>query len=307
MANEGSMPDPLVGLCFGKDDRLEVQRRLGQGGMGVVYYAWDEEKQRAVAIKVLLRQRADDPEFLRRFKHEGLRWKDIRHPALCRIYGLGRQHGYFYIVSEFVEGRDLDRVLQEDGAQPVDEALRIISEAAGALQVVHDCEIVHRDLKPENIMLRDKDRAVKVMDFGLAKYLATDSILTMPGDFVGTPGYVAPEHLRGDEMDGRADVFALGAILYELLTARGAFRGKHVIDVLRKNRDKDPIPVTKFNNAVVRPVATLIQKMIQKDPRRRPESMAVVVSEIESIKAQLAAGSDDERKGLGGLLKSFWE
>ena len=172
MANEGSMPDPLVGLCFGKDDRLEVQRRLGQGGMGVVYYAWDEEKQRAVAIKVLLRQRADDPEFLRRFKHEGLRWKDIRHPALCRIYGLGCQHGYFYIVSEFVEGRDLDRALQEDGAQPV---------------------------------------------------------------------------------------------------------------------------------------ATLIQKMIQKDPRRRPESMAVVVSEIESIKAQLAAGSDDERKGLGGLLKSFWE
>ena len=168
------------------------------------------------------------------------------------------------------------------------------------------CE-VHRDLKPENIMLLDKDRSVKVMDFGLAKYLATDSILTMPGDFVGTPGYGAPEHLRGDEMDGRADVFALGAILYELLTARGACRGKHVVDVLRKNRDKDPIPVTKFNNAVVRPVAALIQKMIQKDPRRRPESMTVVVSEIESIKAQLADGSADERKGLGGLLKSFWD
>jgi len=301
------MPDPLVGLRFGKGDRLEVKRRLGQGGMGVVYLAYDEDKELEVAIKVLLRQRADDPEFLRRFKHEGLRWRDIRHDSLCRIYGLGRQHGHFYIVSEFVDGRDLDKVIQEDGACSIGEALRIIREAASALDVVHRREIVHRDLKPENIMLRNEDRGVKVMDFGLAKYLGSDSMLTMPGDFLGTPGYVAPEHLRGDEIDGRADIFALGAILYELLTARGAFRGKHVLEVLRKNRDKDPIPVTKFNDAVARPAAKLIERMIQKDPRKRPKTASDVVEEIERIEAQLASGSEDERSGLGGLLRSFWD
>ena len=307
MASDGSMPDPLVGVRFGKGDRMEVKHRLGQGGMGVVYYAWDHVKERAVAIKVLLSQAANDPEFLRRFKHEGMRWRGIQHEHLCRIYGLGRQHGHFYIVSEFVEGRDLDKVIQQDGAQTVDEALRMIREAASALAMVHQHNIVHRDLKPENLMLVDADRSVKVMDFGLAKYLDSTSMLTMPGDFVGTPGYVAPEHLRGDEMDGRADIFALGAILYELLTARGAFRGKHVVEVLRQNRDKNPIPVTKFNDGVVRPEAKLITQMIEKDQTRRPASMEAVIEEIDRIQKALADGTEEDRKGLGGLLKSFWE
>ncbi|MAG58749.1 MAG: hypothetical protein CMJ83_20870 [Planctomycetes bacterium] len=296
--------DPLVGLSFGKDDRLQVQRRLGQGGMGVVYLTWDRQKERHVALKVLLRQRADDPEFLRRFKHEGVRWKDVIHPGLCRIYGLGRQHGHFYIVSEYIEGRDLDLVLQEEGPFSIEEALRVLREAASALAVVHERQIVHRDLKPENIMITEPDRGVKVLDFGLAKYLSSDSMLTMAGDFLGTPGYVAPEHIRGDEIDGRADVFAMGAILYEMLTARGAFRGRHVLDVLRSTLKSDPIPVTKFNDGVAKPVVALISRMIQKDPRKRPKGMPEVIEEVDKITARLAdGGTDDDKKGLKGLLR----
>ena len=165
---EGAEPvDPFLGKKLGKDGFLTVEERLSEGGMGAVYRARDTRRDRAVVVKFLHAELSGDPQNLERFKREGQRFAALDHPNLIRVFGLGREQGAIFIVTEFVDGRTLREVVAEDGPPDSSEALHIIREAALGLAAAHDASVIHRDLKPENIMLRNDDRSVVVLDFGV--------------------------------------------------------------------------------------------------------------------------------------------
>ena len=276
-------PDPLIGQRFGPGKRLRVQRRLGKGGYGVVYLGHDEPTGRAVAIKFLL-ETGVDANTVERFEREGLKYgKMLQHPNIVRVYWYGNERGRAFIVSEFIDGRTLADIVDSDGALQVDEALRITKEIAIGLHAAHQVNVVHRDLKPGNVMIRASDRAVKILDFGVAKDLMSSVGLRTVG-MIGTPGYCAPEQTGGHAIDHRADIFSLGAILYELLTGTLAFNGNGTVEVENAALHLEPVPPTELNVNVTKPVATLIAKMLQKSRRRRFADMAEVARSIDRIR-----------------------
>ncbi|MAG55232.1 MAG: hypothetical protein CMJ83_02975 [Planctomycetes bacterium] len=302
-------PDDLIGRRLGREGYIEIRRRLGQGGIGTVYEAWDHNKARSIALKFLRTDHAIGKEMVLRFQREGRRFRELRHPNVVRVLGLGQKDGLIFIASEYVDGRNLAEILDERGSLQIDEALGLCQEIARGLDAAHAQRIVHRDMKPENVMIRTSDGAVKVVDFGIAKVLDSQSIVSQPGVYLGTPGYSAPEQIKGDDVDCRADIFALGAILYELLTGRIAFRGRNTVQILRSTTDREPISPTKFNDSVVRPVAKLISSMIEKNPRRRPKDMTAVIDAIDRVRNALSSGrgSSDERRGIRGVLRRVFE
>jgi serine/threonine-protein kinase len=286
----------------------EIREKLGAGGMGVVYKAWDTLRERPLAIKFLKPERVVDREIVSRFKREGRNFSRIRHPNLVRVYALGREKGLIYIATEFVDGRNLYTILDEDGPFDVKEALRVCSCAAQGLAEAHAARVVHRDLKPENIMIRNADKAVKVLDFGIAKHLDASQVLTRIGSFLGTAGYSAPEQIRGEEIDHRADIFALGVILYEILTGKFAFDGRYTTDVLHATLKDRPVPVARVNADVINPIAQLIDKMIQKRPAKRLQTMNEVVEKVDDALVALESGFVEEEPGLfRSLLKKIFE
>lgn len=301
------MTDELLGQRFGENGALLIESLLGKGGMGTVYRARDERNGRIVAIK-FLRMDGVDPEAVRRFKREGRKFGMLRHPNIVRVYAMGREQGRIYIASEFVDGRHLYDHLGEDGVFAVETALRITRKVADALLVAHEQGIIHRDLKPENIMLRSDDGEVKVLDFGIAKDLDASIALTKQGAYIGTPAYSSPEQITGADIDHRSDIFSLGVILYELLTGRVAFQGRHTIDVLKATLRKEPVPAARLNESVGHPVAQLIERMIRKNPRKRPGSMAEVRDECDRILEMIARGiAEEDASGLRGFLKRAFE
>lgn len=300
------VPDQLIGRRFGKAGRLQIRRKIGEGGMGAVYAAWDQKHDRTVAVKFLRPERVQDSEFRARFKHEGRRIRELRHDNLVKVYGLAFESGLYFIVSEYIDGRDLGHILDQDGALEVARAMQIARQIAQGLQVAHENLVIHRDLKPENVLISDAGE-VKVADFGIAKYLDSSSVLTLPGTFVGTVGYAAPEQVEGKSVDARADIFALGAVLYELLTGTRAFRGRHTRQIIRSTLESEPIPVTRFNDGVVTPLTRLIDRMLHKRPTRRPESMDAVVAALDDVSAKIADGTAEERRGVVGMLKKLFD
>src|SRR5580704_11829863 len=191
-------------------ERFEIIALLGQGGMGAVYKARDNELERLVAIKLIRPELASHPEILRRFKQELILAREVTHRNVIRIFDLGQAQGIKFITMEFVEGRDLRGIIHEKGKLSVDEAVPIILQIATALDAAHTAGVVHRDLKPQNVM-SDKDGRVYVMDFGIARSLESQG-MTQTGALMGTPEYMSPEQAKGEKVDARSDLFALGII-----------------------------------------------------------------------------------------------
>ena len=291
----GGEPDPLIGQRFGHGAIL-IERKLGEGGMGTVYLARDEKHDRPVAIK-FLRVTSMSRDSIERFKREGQQFGAIRHENIVRVYGFARESAQIFIVSEFVDGRNLYQTLIEEGTFTVEEALRVARDVACGLHEAHRAHVVHRDLKPENVMIRNSDRVVKVLDFGIAKDLGASIGYTKHGRYLGTPAYSSPEQIKGGDIDHRADVFSLGVILYELLAGKVAFQGRLTSDVLKATLADNPIPVSALNESVTTPVARLIDRMIQKSPRRRPSDMDEVIAEIDRVREALSRGFTEEEKG----------
>src|SRR5688572_22245910 len=222
----------------------EVTSQLGEGGMGVVYRGRDARLQRDVALKVLPDHLSNDPDRLSRFEREAQLLASLNHSNIAQIYGLEQLEGAACIVMELVDGETLADRLKK-GPMPLDEALDVARQIADALGAAHERGIVHRDLKPANIKLAPNG-TVKVLDFGLAKALGAKSSETslsmvptmasgsIVGSIVGTPGYMSPEQARGKEVDARTDIWAFGCVLYEMLTARQAFGGETITDILAK-------------------------------------------------------------------------
>jgi len=257
----------------------EITAEIGKGGMGEVYRARDAKLGRDVAIKVLPASFARDAERMARFEREAKVLASLNHPNIAIIHGLEDSNGAHALVMELVEGPTLaDRIAT--GSIPVDEALRIARQMADALEYAHERGIVHRDLKPANIKV-SRDDAVKILDFGLAKAVEGDAssmdmansptlthMATQAGVLLGTAAYVSPEHAKAKPVDRRADIWAFGCVLYEILTGKMAFDGETATDTLAAVLTRDPDWSQLPSNTPAR-VRVLLQRCLQKDPKQR--------------------------------------
>ena len=274
----------------------EVSSLLGAGGMGEVYRARDTRLDRTVAIKVLPAQLAGSPDLRQRLEREARAISALNHPHICVLHDLGRQDGIDYLVMEYLEGETLAERLKR-GALPLEQALRHGIEIAEALSVAHRQGIVHRDLKPGNVMITKS--GTKLLDFGLAKLrpvrndppsgsalsaLPTqDGPLTTEGSLVGTVPYMSPEQLEGKEPDARADIFALGAVLFEMVTGQRAFTGKTQASLMAAILTSDPTPVSALQPLAPTALDHVVGKCLAKDPDDRWQDAHDLASELNWI------------------------
>src|SRR5262252_4574981 len=220
---QSSLPGVSGELAIGTllAERYEILKLLGQGGMGAVYKARDTELDRLVALKLIRRELAKNPEMLRRFKQELILARQVTHKNVIRIFDLGESGGTKFITMDFVEGQDLRHLLHEQGKFPPEQAARMMLQICRALEAAHTEGVIHRDLKPHNIML-DKNGRAYVMDFGIARSAYLPG-MTQTGALIGTPEYMSPEQAKGEKLDERSDLFSMGVIFYELLTGSSPY------------------------------------------------------------------------------------
>lgn len=256
---------------------------LGQGGMGVVYRAWHIRLNRAVALKMRSgpTARQDD---LKRFMQEAEAVAALHHPNIVQVYDVGDVQGRPYFTMELIEGGNLSEKIHGT-PQPAAEAAALAATLAEAIHAAHQCGILHRDLKPSNILLA-ADGTPKISDFGLARRLHSDGELTLSGVPMGTPSYMAPEQARGDRkaLGPATDVYALGAVLYELLTGRPPFRGENTTATLRQVASDDPVPPARLNPRVPRDLQTICLKCLTKEPQGRYASAAALADDLRRCK-----------------------
>jgi serine/threonine-protein kinase len=266
----------------------EIVRKIGEGGMGVVYLATHSILGRRAAVKVLLPELSRNRDMVDRFFNEARAAASIRHPGIVDIYDFGfAADGSGYIAMELLEGETLRSRLRRQGRLSVESTIEIGRQIASALQAAHDKGITHRDLKPDNVFLvADPEIAerVKLLDFGIAK-LAGDNPggpHTRTGTVMGTPLYMSPEQCRGaDTLDGRSDLYSLGCILYELLAGRPVFPKQSANDVVAHHLYFEPEPVRRHEPAVPEPLEKLIDRLLCKDPAGRPSTAADVAASLE--------------------------
>jgi serine/threonine protein kinase len=275
----------LVGQTMGP---YRVGARAGAGGMGDVYRAEDTRLHRTVAIKVLA-ARTNDVDLKRRFEREARAIAALSHPHICTLYDVGQQDGIDYLVMEYLEGQTLAERL-EKGPLPLDEAMRHAAEILGALDAAHQHGVIHRDLKPANVMLTSN--GVKLLDFGIAQLQqslqpehepALSTKLTMDGTILGTPQYMAPEQLHGKTSDARTDIFAFGAVLYEMVTGKKAFEGDTKAGLIASVLERNPVPVTQLRSAIPQALDRLIQVCLAKDPDARWQTVRDLKRELAAI------------------------
>jgi Tol biopolymer transport system component len=258
----------------------EIVAPLGAGGMGEVYRATDTRLDRTVAVKILPSHLSDNPEAKQRFEREARAVSSLSHPNICHLYDVGSQNGIDYLVMEYLEGETLASRL-ERGPLPNEQTLRVATEIGDALEKAHRQGVIHRDLKPGNIMLTKS--GAKLMDFGLAKGATSQSLtnasaltamtsgqpLTQEGAIIGTFQYMSPEQLQGQEADARSDIFAFGAVLYEMVTGKRAFQGKSQISVASAILEKDPEPITASQPLAPLVLDHVVRTCLAKDPDER--------------------------------------
>jgi serine/threonine-protein kinase len=273
-------PDPLVGQ---RVSNYEILRRLGQGGMGVVYLARHVTLERDVAIKFLAGQLSNNQDYVDRFLREARSAAKLNHPNIICVYDAGSQDDVYYFVMEYVEGRDFAHLLKQVKRFPELEAIGHIRKAADAMAYAHQEGIIHRDLKPENLILT-KGGEVKVGDLGLAKEVnSEESSLTMSGVVMGTPFYISPEQVRGArDVDSRTDIYSLGATLYHLVTGGVPYRGTSPAEIMSKHLT-EPFPWPQAVNAELSEgICRVMYKMMAKDPAERFQSMQEVSQVLAS-------------------------
>src|SRR4051812_10481835 len=261
-----------------------IARKLGAGGMGVVYEAYDARLQRSVALKMMLGLGHDEVA-RSRFWREARAAASINHPNVCQIYEIGEDNGQLFIAMELLDGEPLTELLSR-GPLGVEQAVPIAIDMLAALQAIHSRGIVHRDLKPSNVFVAA--HAVKLLDFGLARpevdrTLDVSGALTRSGVILGTPRYMAPEQINGGPIDARADLFAAGAILFEMLAGRPAFGGESMVEILRATLMEQPPALT--GSPAIAAVDRVIRRAIAKQPRGRPASAQAMADELSAIGA----------------------
>jgi eukaryotic-like serine/threonine-protein kinase len=270
----------------------EIVSSLGAGGMGEVYRAHDEALDREVAIKVLPKELASNPDRLRRFEQEARAAAALNHPNILAVYGFSTTEDHApYLVAELLQGQTLrDRL--EQGEIPVRKAVEFTLQTARGLAAAHARGIVHRDLKPENLFLT-KDGVVKILDFGLAKLVGTGATgpqgsmatvsVTEPGVVLGTVGYMSPEQVRGQALDHRTDIFSLGAILYEVLSGKRAFQGTTAADTMSAILKEEPAELSGTGRNLPPTLGRIIHRCLEKDPAERFQSAQDLAFNLELV------------------------
>jgi serine/threonine protein kinase/Tol biopolymer transport system component len=301
LAAEGERERSLAGKTFGP---YRVVSRLGAGGMGEVHLAVHERTGRKVALKLLPARHTSDEQRVRRFQQEARAVLALNHPNIVTVYDIEQSDGEFVIASELIEGETL-RARVSRGALAPSEALDVAAQVAAALAAAHAEGIVHRDVKPENVMLRP-DGFVKVLDFGLAKLTeksdAADPeaptlarVSTDPGVVMGTVAYMSPEQARGRETDARTDVWSLGVVLYEMLTARTPFAGETQTDTLATIIGKEPPPLARYRPDAPEALEWVVTKALTKDRDGRYQTAKEILSDLKRLKQQLEFAAAAER------------
>jgi eukaryotic-like serine/threonine-protein kinase len=283
----------------------EIQAPVGAGGMGEVYRARDTRLEREVAIKVLPPSLSSDPNLCQRLEREAKAVSKLSHPHICTLHDIGHQDGMDFLVMELLEGETLEQRLTK-GPLSVEQTIRYGAEIAEALAEAHKLRITHRDIKPSNVMLTKS--GAKLMDFGLAKQSGPTSLaavmtettieqskLSSEGLLIGTFQYMAPEQLEGKEADARADIFALGEVMYEMATGKPAFSGKSRASLIASILTSDPPPITQLQPLTPRVLERIVKKCLAKDPEERWQSASDLASELNWIRTEPGASREMPR------------
>ena len=282
-AFEPPVPELSPGTVFA--GRYQVMEELGKGGMGRVYKAFDSEVKEIVALKVLNTEIASGEGVIERFRNELKLARRIAHRSVCRMFDLGRAGDTTYITMEFVSGEDLKTLLKRVGQLPASRTVSIAREVAEGLVEAHRLGVIHRDLKPQNVMI---DRAGKahIMDFGIARS-TRDAGITGPGMIIGTPDYMSPEQLDGKEADPRSDIYAFGAVLFEMVTGEAPFEGNTPLAVALKHKTEPPRDPRSLNPQVPEAFGRLILRCLEKDPAHRYQTAEALLAELTAIEGDL--------------------
>jgi serine/threonine-protein kinase len=275
------------------DGRYRVIEVIGRGGMGVVYRVEHLRMGKIAAMKVLHRDLASDPETIQRFEREAAAVSKLHHPHTVQVFDFGTAQGALYLIMEYVRGLDLAHVITRDGPMPWSRAAPLLAQICGALQEAHELGIIHRDLKPENVLItrtsNGRDYA-KVLDFGLAKLERTVVPMSETGrqQVVGTPYFMSPEQIRGDDVDARTDIYSFGTLMFELLTGQHLFTGSTAVGVLTKHLTAPPdAPSVRAPNQGIDPrVDQVCLKALAKEPGARFATTAELTAAIEEVFAE---------------------
>src|SRR5271169_931967 len=291
--------DPMIGQALG---HYRIEAKLGEGGMGLVYRAFDTHLDRPVAIKILRADATISPERKRRFVQEAKAASALNHPNIIHIYDISSSGDTDFIAMEFVAGKTLHQLIGKNDL-PLRDTLKYSIQIADALARAHSAGIVHRDLKPANIII-DEDGRVKLLDFGLAKLTektvdseaatatmtAEDALQTEEGSIVGTVAYMSPEQAEGRKVDARSDIFSFGAVLYEMVTGRRPFEGATRISTLSAILHEEPQPPCDLVPDLPAELQIIISRCLRKDVERRAQH-------VDDIKLALQELRDDSTSG----------
>ena len=285
-------------LVTGKDGRAV---ELGRGAMGVTYKAFDVNLRCPVTLKVISERYLGDESARLRFLREARAAASVRHPNVASVFHLGRTGENYFYAMEFVEGETLEKLIKRAGRLEIKLALEITTQVAAGLAAVHEQNLVHRDIKPTNIMVRLKDggtATVKIIDLGLAKpvnELGSQTAISMPGGFAGTPEFASPEQFAGVGVDIRSDLYSLGVVLWEMVTGQTPFRGTP--GEVMSQHQRTPLPLQQLQ-AVPQPVAFLLEVLLEKDPSRRFQSPAELLKAMPTITGAMDARRRVTRQSL---------
>jgi len=265
--------------------RFELIEELGAGGMGIVYRAYDKKVGEEIALKILHPEIALEERTVDRFRNEIKLARRISHRNVCRMHELHEEGKTLFITMEYVSGQDLKGLIRESGALGTGRALSIAKQVAEGLCEAHNLGVIHRDLKPQNIMV-DKEGTAKIMDFGIARSLRAAG-MTAEGMIIGTPEYMAPEQVEGLEADQRTDIYAMGAILFEMVTGRVPFEGDSPLSVAYKHKNEPPPPPRKLNAEIPEPFNKLILRCLEKEKDNRYQTAEELLADLIRIEEGL--------------------
>ena len=267
------------------NDRYEIIKTIGEGGMANVYLANDTILDRKVAIKVLRGDLSNDEKFIRRFKREALSVSNLSHPNIVEVYDVGEEEGNYYIVMEYIEGKTLKQLLQKRGALTLNEVIDIMLQLTDGLAHAHDAYIIHRDIKPQNIMIEDNG-LIKITDFGIAMALNSTQLTQ-----TNSVHYLPPEQANGKGSTVKSDIYSLGILMYELLTGSVPFKGDTAVEIALKHM-KEKIPsIRKQNPTIPQSVENIVLKATAKNPKNRYDNVRDMYKDL-----QTALQRDNEKR-----------
>ncbi len=270
------------------DGRYRVVSRLGAGGMADVFLAQDQQLGRKVALKLLHRRFAEDPGFVERFRREAQSAASLQHPNVVQVYDRGAYDGTYYIAMEYLEGRSLKQLIREEAPLDPLRTIDITMQILKAARFAHRRGVIHRDLKPHNVIIDDSDGA-KVTDFGIARAGASD--MTETGSIMGTAQYLSPEQAQGHAVSERSDLYSVGVVMYEMLTARVPFDAESAVTIALKHVSEAPVPPREINPAIPRPLEQVVLWALNKNPADRPADADEFMRVLEQVREAIVAGT----------------